>query len=88
MKANRKNRVCGHTWPYPDGEKKRLQNLEPASGLSSKSVSGGSNDDDFLQGMATCHSLTLIEGKLSGDPLDVIMFEGINLYPLCSIDYA
>ena len=25
--------------------------------------------------MATCHSLTLIEGKLSGDPLDVKMFE-------------
>ena len=32
--------------------------------------------DEFLRGMATCHSLTLIEGKLSGDPLDVIMFEG------------
>ena len=32
--------------------------------------------DEFLKGMATCHSLTLIDGKLSGDPLDVIMFEG------------
>ena len=30
----------------------------------------------FVQGMATCHSLTTIEGKLSGDPIDVIMFEG------------
>lgn len=25
--------------------------------------------------MATCHSLTRIEGVLSGDPLDLIMFE-------------
>ena len=32
--------------------------------------------DKFLQGMATCHSLTTIDGKLSGDPIDVIMFEG------------
>lgn len=30
----------------------------------------------FVQGMATCHSLTTIDGKLSGDPIDVIMFEG------------
>jgi len=28
--------------------------------------------------MATCHSLTLIGGELSGDPLDVSMFEAIN----------
>ena len=27
--------------------------------------------DHLLFGMATCHSLTLIDGKLSGDPLDV-----------------
>ena len=32
----------------------------------------------FVQGMATCHSLTTIEGKLSGDPIDVIMFEGTD----------
>ena len=32
--------------------------------------------EKFLQGMATCHSLTTIDGKLSGDPIDVIMFEG------------
>ncbi|MBN3304550.1 AT133 ATPase, partial [Amia calva] len=29
----------------------------------------------FLVAMATCHSLTRIEGRLSGDPLDVKMFE-------------
>ena len=28
-----------------------------------------------IQCMATCHSLTIIEGELSGDPLDLIMFE-------------
>ncbi|XP_071146699.1 polyamine-transporting ATPase 13A3-like isoform X6 [Mytilus edulis] len=28
-----------------------------------------------IQCMATCHSLTLIDGELSGDPLDLIMFE-------------
>ncbi|XP_063923863.1 polyamine-transporting ATPase 13A3-like [Zophobas morio] len=32
---------------------------------------------DFLicRGMLTCHSLTLIDSKLSGDPLDIKMFE-------------
>jgi len=31
-----------------------------------------------LDAMATCHSLTLIEGHLNGDPLDLIMFHSIN----------
>ncbi|KAL4220880.1 hypothetical protein ACF0H5_019146 [Mactra antiquata] len=30
--------------------------------------------DEFLVGMATCHSLTIIDGEISGDPMDVIMF--------------
>ncbi|XP_066153910.1 polyamine-transporting ATPase 13A3-like isoform X1 [Euwallacea fornicatus] len=30
---------------------------------------------DLFRGMATCHSLTVIEGKIGGDPLDVKMFE-------------
>ncbi|CAG0923714.1 unnamed protein product, partial [Notodromas monacha] len=29
----------------------------------------------LIDAMASCHSLTLIDGKLTGDPLDVIMFE-------------
>jgi len=29
----------------------------------------------LLMGMATCHSLTIIDGVLSGDPLDLKMFE-------------
>lgn len=29
----------------------------------------------LLRGMAACHSLTIIDGELAGDPLDVKMFE-------------
>ncbi|XP_052761009.1 polyamine-transporting ATPase 13A3-like isoform X1 [Mya arenaria] len=32
----------------------------------------------FMTGMATCHSLTIIDGVLSGDPLELIMFESIG----------
>ena len=28
--------------------------------------------------MATCHSLTIIDGELTGDPLDVKMFNSVN----------
>lgn len=28
-----------------------------------------------MHGMACCHSLTVIQGKLSGDPLDQILFD-------------
>ena len=31
--------------------------------------------EDLIKGMATCHSLTMIEEKLSGDPIDLRMFE-------------
>lgn len=31
--------------------------------------------EQFLIGMATCHSLTIIENQISGDPLDYKMFE-------------
>jgi cation-transporting ATPase 13A3/4/5 len=27
--------------------------------------------EEFLVGMVTCHSLTIIDSKLSGDPLDL-----------------
>jgi len=29
----------------------------------------------FLRGLASCHSLTIIEGQLSGDPLDLKVHE-------------
>jgi magnesium-transporting ATPase (P-type) len=32
-------------------------------------------ESPFIATMATCHSLTLIDGKLTGDPLDIKMFE-------------
>nr|XP_034180704.1 probable cation-transporting ATPase 13A3 [Osmia lignaria]XP_034180705.1 probable cation-transporting ATPase 13A3 [Osmia lignaria]XP_034180707.1 probable cation-transporting ATPase 13A3 [Osmia lignaria]XP_034180708.1 probable cation-transporting ATPase 13A3 [Osmia lignaria] len=33
------------------------------------------SDHPLFEGMLVCHSLTLIDGKLCGDPLDVKMFE-------------
>ncbi|XP_077564177.1 polyamine-transporting ATPase 13A3-like [Haemaphysalis longicornis] len=35
-------------------------------------------DSLLLQGMATCHSITVIEQQLCGDPLDLKMFEATN----------
>lgn len=32
-------------------------------------------NDLLMQGMATCHSLTRIDSKLTGDPLDLSMFQ-------------
>lgn len=32
-------------------------------------------EDPLLVAMATCHSLTLIEDQLTGDPMDLKMFE-------------
>ncbi|KAK5649470.1 hypothetical protein RI129_000499 [Pyrocoelia pectoralis] len=34
-----------------------------------------SKTSNLLNGMATCHSLTIMEGQLIGDPLDIKMFE-------------
>lgn len=35
-------------------------------------------DDELCRAMVSCHSLTIIDGKLSGDPLDLKMFESTN----------
>ncbi|KAJ8416600.1 hypothetical protein AAFF_G00324780 [Aldrovandia affinis] len=35
----------------------------------------GQSHSPFLVAMASCHSLTRIEGRLTGDPLDIKMFE-------------
>ncbi|XP_048250053.1 polyamine-transporting ATPase 13A3-like isoform X2 [Haliotis rufescens] len=32
----------------------------------------------LIYGMATCHSLTIIDGIVTGDPLDLIMFEAVD----------
>uniref|UniRef100_A0AAR5QDK6 Cation-transporting P-type ATPase C-terminal domain-containing protein n=1 Tax=Dendroctonus ponderosae TaxID=77166 RepID=A0AAR5QDK6_DENPD len=44
--------------------------FEPVSNISGLNV-----QSKFVQGMATCHSLTTIDGKMNGDPLDLNMFE-------------
>lgn len=40
-----------------------------------KSVADLDSRNALVVAMATCHSLTIIEGRLSGDPLDMKMFE-------------
>lgn len=32
-------------------------------------------EDHFLYGMVSCHSITIMNGELKGDPLDLKMFE-------------
>lgn len=34
--------------------------------------------DHLLYGMATCHSITIMNGEQKGDPLDLKMFEATN----------
>lgn len=34
--------------------------------------------EHLLYGMATCHSITIMNGELKGDPLDLKMFESTN----------
>jgi cation-transporting ATPase 13A2 len=34
--------------------------------------------DPFVVAMTTCHSLTIIDGHITGDPLDMKMFEATN----------
>ena len=31
-------------------------------------------NNNFLEGLATCHSITYVHGRLIGDPLDIEMF--------------
>lgn len=38
---------------------------------------------EMLVGMTTCHSLTIIDGEITGDPLDLIMFNSTNW--VCSL---
>ena len=37
----------------------------------------------LLAAMATCHSLTVIDGELTGDPLDLKMFESTDWVRWC-----
>ena len=44
--------------------------IRPANNAGS-SLASKSEPPLLLMGMATCHSLTIIDGVLSGDPLDL-----------------
>eukprot|EP00061_Rhincodon_typus_P016034 g44031.t1 len=55
-----------------------LLSSQPAqpSSLQKRDVTGQHlSRSRFIAAMATCHTLTNIEGKISGDPLDCKMFE-------------
>ena len=41
-------------------------------------ISHANNDDSLLHAMVSCHSLALVDDELSGDPLDVKMFEATS----------
>lgn len=43
-------------------------------------------DSKFIIAMATCHSLTIIDNELTGDPLDLKMFQSINWVRKLSVD--
>jgi len=65
-----------------------LRSVHPVDGLPSSRIFLSSvhasrdgvidlaDDSPILAAMATCHSLTVIDSKLVGDPLDIRMFEG------------
>lgn len=42
--------------------------------LPVKDVGNLAVDDELCRAMVTCHSLTIIDGKLSGDPLDLKVY--------------
>ena len=48
-----------------------VQQRPSISSYSSSSGNGKMEPPLLLMGMATCHSLTIIDGVLSGDPLDL-----------------
>lgn len=46
--------------------------------VSCNEISSLDNKSPLIQAMATCHSLTRIGGEITGDPLDLVMFNSIN----------
>ena len=45
------------------------------------------HSDHVTVAMATCHSLTIIENEISGDPLDLIMFQATGWVSVSRIYY-
>ena len=48
-----------------------------------RSVGNLGHSDPLVAAMATCHSLTILEGEITGDPLDQKMFEATNWVNIC-----
>ena len=46
--------------------------------MDKKQVRTLDSHDPIVVCMATCHSLTIVEDKITGDPLDVKMFEATD----------
>ncbi|XP_052821050.1 polyamine-transporting ATPase 13A3-like isoform X2 [Mya arenaria] len=75
------NAVCFDKTGTLTGDGLNMQGVVPsAGGRFNEEVTDMSQLEKsrIVDAMATCHSLTLIEGHLNGDPLDLIMFHSIN----------
>lgn len=57
-------------WHTADSDPLNYSFFPPESDATKESLVGST----FVACMVTCHSLTKIDGKLSGDPLDLKMF--------------
>ena len=62
-----------------------VQKRPSTSSYSSASGSGKLEPPLILMAMATCHSLTIIDGVLSGDPLDLKVSIFIVVHPIGQI---
>jgi magnesium-transporting ATPase (P-type) len=55
--------------------------------VAEKDVEKLDKEEPLLVAMATCHSLTLIEGQLAGDPMDLKMFESTGWVSMMSCNF-
>ena len=62
-----------------------VQKRPSTSSYSSASGSGKLEPPLIFMAMATCHSLTIIDGVLSGDPLDLKVSIFIVVHPIGQI---
>lgn len=48
-----------------------VENVQMSKPIQSNYIKENAKHTKLFKGMITCHSLTLIDGELCGDPLDV-----------------
>ncbi len=60
-----------------DDESGKINKFED---ISKDFVTDAPINSPLMNCLATCHSLTLIDGELTGDPLDIKMFESIGKF--------